>query len=345
MRIATYNVEWFDALFDAAGLPLGDDGWSGRHDVTRAQQLDALGVVFRALDADAVLVVEAPDWKPPRRTEAALETFAAMFGLRARRALIGFASDTQQELALLYDPDLIEARHAPRGEETGRKGSEEAPRFDGVFRIDLDIDAREDLVRFSKPPLEAELRIRGFGAPVRMIGVHIKSKAPHGARSAADATRISIANRRKQLAQSIWLRRRVDQHLAAGEALMVMGDFNDGPGLDEYEALFGRSGLEIVLGADRPEALRLVDPHARRAMAGGVTQAHVSSARFYIREEGRYLSALLDYLMLSPDLAAKARDWRIWHPFDDPLCYGVPELRDALLLASDHFPVSVELAP
>ncbi|QDC09005.1 endonuclease [Oceanicola sp. D3] len=343
MRLATYNVEWFNALFDEEGAPLADGEWSARWNVTRAAQLEALGIVFTALDADAVLIVEAPDWKAPRRTEAALEGFARLFGLRARKALVGFHNDTQQELALLYDPDTVEARHDPVGQVTGKKGSEDAPRFDGTFRIDLDIDAREDLVRFSKPPLEAELRLKGIDEPVRLIGVHIKSKAPHGARSEADATRISIANRRKQLAQSIWLRRRVEQHLAKGEALVVAGDFNDGPGLDEYEALFGRSGMEIVLGADQPAPMRLVDPHARQAMAGGVMQAHDTSARFYIREEKRYLSALLDYLMLSPGLASRAAGWRIWHPFDDPAIYALPELREALLAASDHFPVSVDL--
>ena len=66
---------------------------------------------------------------------------------------------------------------------------------------------------------------------------------------------MSIDNRRKQLAQCVWLRRRVDGHLAAGDSLIVMGDFNDGPGLDEFEKLFGHSGVEIVLGTDaRPGA-------------------------------------------------------------------------------------------
>ncbi len=39
----------------------------------------------------------------------------------------------------------------------------------------------------------------------------------------------------------------------------------------------------------------------------------------------------------------KRPEWRIWHPFDDPVCYKTPELREALLAASDHFPVSVDL--
>jgi len=343
LRIATYNVEWFDALFDDEGMPIADEVWSRRYDVTRAAQLEALGIVFTALDADAVLVVEAPDHGKNGRTMMALEAFAKLFDLRARKALVGFANDTQQEIALLYDPDVIAARHVPMGEETGKKGSKDAPRFDSVFRIDLDIDAREDLVRFSKPPLEVELRVAG--EVIHLIGVHIKSKAPHGAGTAEEATRISIANRRKQLAQSIWLRRRVEAHLERGHKLIVLGDFNDGPGLDEYEALFGRSGLEIVLGVDAPGHLRLVDPHARRALSGGYLQAHDTSARFYIHEEKRYLTALLDYVMLSRNLSDQALEWRIWHPFDDPRCYSVPELREALLMASDHFPVSVDLLP
>ena len=61
LRIATYNVEWFDALFDDDGHLTPTNAWSGRRDVTRADQIAALTTVFRALDADAVLVVEAPD--------------------------------------------------------------------------------------------------------------------------------------------------------------------------------------------------------------------------------------------------------------------------------------------
>ena len=81
-----------------------------------------------------------------------------------------------------------------------------------------------------------------------MIGAHLKSKAPHGAKTRDEVLRISIANRRKQLAQAIWLRRRIAAHLDQGTPLVVMGDLNDGPGLDEYEHLFGRSSVEIILG-------------------------------------------------------------------------------------------------
>lgn len=341
MRLATYNVEWFDALFDDDGNLLDDDGPSGRHGVSRGDQLAALGIVFAALDADAVMVIEAPDDNGRRSTVAALERFAEVMQLRARKAVTGFRNHTQQEIALLYDPDRLSCRHDPQGAPAGQAGSSGVPRFDGVFRIDLDIDATEDLVEFSKPPLELAVETAN-GTAFRMIGAHLKSKAPHGARNPDQMMRMAIANRRKQLAQAVWLRRRIEEHLAAGDELILLGDLNDGPGLDEYEHLFGRSSVEIVMGEGAETDYRLYDPHARRALTRRIGAVE-TTARFWIAAQGRYLQALLDYIMVSPGLMAKRPRWRIWHPFDDPACWRVPELRDALVTASDHFPVTLDI--
>ena len=338
MRIATYNVEWFAGLFDQEDRLYNDAGWSARHNVTRAQQTRALGTVFRALDADAVMIIEAPDQSGKQGTVAALEGFAAHFGLRTSAAIMGFANHTQQEIALLYDPAKITATHTPGGPVTDANGARGAPRFDGVLRIDLDIDAREDLVVFSKPPLELSIETAS-GFSFQMIGAHLKSKAPHGAKNEADALRIGIANRRKQLAQAIWLRGRIDEHLERGTPLMVMGDLNDGPGLDAFEDLFGRSSVEIVLG--HRGAFALIDPHATRAL-GQRIGAMPTTSRFWIAPEKRYLQALLDYIMVSPQFTDNNARWRIWHPLDDPECWADADLRDALVTASDHFPVTIE---
>ena len=45
MRIETYNVEWFDALFDRNANPLIDQKWSSRYNVTRADQWQAVRVM------------------------------------------------------------------------------------------------------------------------------------------------------------------------------------------------------------------------------------------------------------------------------------------------------------
>jgi hypothetical protein len=334
IRLATYNVEWFNTLFDDDGRLHNNDRWSSRWNVTRAQQTAALGQVFQALDADGIMIIEAPDSNRRRSGVTALETFVKHFNLRARAVVMGFANETQQEISFLYDPDVITAAHDPISE---LDDSSPAPRFDAELRVDLDSDAALDVVRWSKPPLEVAVRV-GETA-LRLIGVHAKSKAPHGASNDAEATRISIQNWRKQLAQCIWLRQRVNQHLKANEDLIVLGDFNDGPGLDEFEKLFGRSGVEIVLGEQ--DATPLHDPHAALVLGRRIGAAPATS-RFKQRN-GTYLNALLDYVMVSPGIRKMQPFWQIWHPFDHPACYDNLPLREALLLASDHFPVSLDI--
>ena len=334
-RLLTWNVEWFDRLFDARSEPAPTDDRSARYEVTKRRQLDAIAGVLAHVDADAALIVEAPDDSPSRSTRLALERFAERAGIRLSRAMIGFANGTRQELALMYDPAVVTPVHDPGD-------SPEAPRFDGPFGFDLDQDLRAETLTWSKPPLELTLDVAPGGRAhvLRLIGVHAKSKGLHGETGAA-ALRTHIQNRRKQLAQCIWLRRRVDQRLAeadpSGDArLIVAGDFNDGPGLDAFEALFGRSGVEIVLG-DGHGALH--DPHATTPRMGA---AHPTTARFWDNQNKRWLNALLDFAMVSSDLRP-ACTWRILHPFDDPEAGREPTLRAALLDASDHFPVILDI--
>ena len=252
LRIATWNVCWFSRLFDGQGRLVADDEWSGVYNVTRRQQAVAIARVLRRVDADLFAIIEAPDTGSRRSTIDALERFAVACKLRAGQALTGFVSHTEQEIALLFDPARVTARHAPVGRLLTEAAAvhadpDPAPRFDGVYALDLDGDGEVDLHRFSKPPLEASLEVDG-GQSLRVIAVHAKSKAPRGAANSEEAALISLVNRRKQLAQCAWLRARIEEHLAAGEDVITLGDFNDGPGLDKYERAFGRSGVEVVMG-------------------------------------------------------------------------------------------------
>lgn len=340
LRIATWNIAWFARLFDEDDRLISDDQAAGvPGGVTRRAQGEAIARVMTAVDADAFAIIEAPDSSTRRSTVAALEGFAEMVGLRQSRALIGFPSETEQEIALLYDPRRVAVYHDPIGEPwlegvLPEGVLDEPPRFDSVFPMDLDGDGLPELHRFSKPPLEAVLRDLATGLVLRLIAVHAKSKAPHGANNAAHAMELGFRNRRKQLAQCAWVRARAEGHIGRGDHLMVLGDFNDGPGLDMYERVTGRSGVEIVIGdRNRPETWLRTPDLPREA----------ASALF--RNARGPVEALVDFAMLSPDLAALARpNWRIWHPMQDPGLAADPELSAALLAASDHFPVSVDLS-
>lgn len=348
LRIATWNVCWFAGLFDQEDKLRANDERSAIYGVTRAEQAAAIATVLARIDADLFAIIEAPNTGKTQSTVRALEGFARLNAMRQVQALTGFASDTDQEIALLYDPSIISARHDPLGVPLSDNdvGAERpfaaAPRFDGTYPLDLDGDGTVDLHRFSKPPLEADVHLRGPDQQVRLIAVHAKSKAPHGADDAEDAARISLLNRRKQLAQCAWLRARIDEHRARGDDVIALGDFNDGPGLDKYERVFGRSGVEIVMGSlDDPDG-RMHTPFV--GLKPNPSRARLATARFYNRERQGFLNALIDFVMLSPGLVARTNpEWRIWHPFDDAECFADPALRDALLQASDHFPVSVDM--
>jgi endonuclease/exonuclease/phosphatase family metal-dependent hydrolase len=344
LRLACYNIAWFARLFDRHNRLVDDLEWSELHNVTRRRQAEAIAEVLRRVDADCFAIIEAPNSGRRQSCVAQLAGFAEHFDLRQRAALIGFANPTHQEIALLFDPDRISAEHAPIGEvlDEAVASSGElpfgAPRFDSVFPADLDGDGVVELHRFSKPPLEALIEDKATGVSFRLIAVHLKSKGPRGARTPTETRRLGLLNRSKQYAQAVWLRSRIEEHMAMGEEVIALGDFNDGPGLDGLESFNRRSSVEAVAGdPSRPESV-LANPFTRQR------DSRPSTARFYKGDGGGYLTALIDFIMLSPGLAARARpEWRIWHPFDDAECAADESLRQALLDGSDHFPVSVDL--
>jgi hypothetical protein len=78
MRIATYNVEWFHELFDRPARFCMTAHVPGREGISRGRQIEALATVFRAIDADAIMVVEAPDISRRHDGETALRISPTM---------------------------------------------------------------------------------------------------------------------------------------------------------------------------------------------------------------------------------------------------------------------------
>ncbi|MGR3485697.1 MAG: endonuclease/exonuclease/phosphatase family protein [Paracoccaceae bacterium] len=296
-RLGVWNVEWFAHLFDRDGRMLDDAHRWAPGAPTRSARLGAIGAVMRAVDADAWVIVEAPDTSPGRDTRDQLQVFAHRFGLRATTATMGPSNDTRQEIALLFDPAVILARPDP--------GLPSLTRPDGPGR-------------FSKPPME--LAVEARGRAFRILGAHLKSKSVESARTPAQALECGIANRRRQQAQADRLRARIDAIRAGGEEVALFGDLNDGPWRDEIERVLGRSTVEILAGDD------LHDPN----ITVGLPTAG------FAREGAAPLEVPVDWALLSAGLARGAA-WHIWSPGAEP------DLAAALTIASDHWPVTVDL--
>lgn len=330
LRIATYNIEWFNSLFDRRDRLLRDGEWSSRYNVTRREQLDAIARVLRYVDADLFTIIEAPNQGDEQSTVNALENFAHHYDLRQSRALIGFRNDTQQEIALLYDPDRVSARHTPWE-------SEKAPRFDTSYETIINAGDPVERFTFSKPPLEAKIETAA-GAQFSLIGVHMKSKAPHGAKTPEQADKYAILSRRKQVAQARWLRARIDEHLAKSHPLLVLGDFNDGLGFDRLESEVGHSSLDIIIGAERIESEQM--------RYGGYHEGDKRekyTARFYNESEKRYKDYALDYILADAKMRDHAPRWKVFHPLYTGSLKRNHTLAESFLKASDHFPVQLDL--
>ena len=330
LRLMSYNIEWFDDHFEADNS-LKTTGNS-------PARFDAVAGVITAIDPDLIGITEAPNTTTTtgqRDTVAALENFAAAKGLRQRKAMIGFPSAGRQEIALLYDPDVLSAAHDPGG----TAGAVADPPFNEAFQSDSDGDGIREIYRHYRPPLEARISRADGGAEFWLMVVHTKSKGIFDATDRVHFERISERNRRKLFSECGSIRRRAEDWLAAGRPTAVMGDINDGPGFDYYEGRFGRSAVELLMG-DIYAPDDILRNHVG-APEWGRYGWEPSSTRFTDQFTGDAVNALIDHIMASRHLIPEGDGGQVWNPFQ--LDAAKPH-KAALMAASDHFPVTLDIA-
>jgi len=329
MRFMSYNIEWFDDHFEPDN--------SLKTDADSQKKLNGVAEVISAIDPDVIGITEGPNTTTTtgeRSTVAALEGFAAAKGLRQRKALLGYPSAGRQEIALLFDPDVVDAEHAPGGQD----GHKTNPPFNAPFQADSDGDGIREIYRHYRPPLEAKLTRADGDPPIYIIVVHAKSKGIFSAMDRVHFERTSEKNRRKLFAECSSVRRRVDDWLDQDRAIVVMGDVNDGPGHDYYENRFGRSAVELIMG-DIFEPERVLRYPVGRPKFGRYGW-EPSTARFKDKFTDDMVNALIDHILVSRHVTPVPDTAKVWNPYQ--LDEAKP-FKSALLDASDHFPVTLDV--
>jgi endonuclease/exonuclease/phosphatase family metal-dependent hydrolase len=328
LRICSYNIEWFNHLFNA-----DNSLKAGQEDRKR---LTAIKNVLLKIKPDFVGIVEAPNTSADgqQSTVTKLENFAQFAGLPARKAVTGFISAGTQEIAALFDANKLTVSHDPGGDPNVKKN----PPFDGQFEFDTDDDRIKELYKHYRPPLEIRATVSQTGTEFNVIVAHPKSKGIFDSMDMLHWERSSRRNRLKLYAECEWIRRRVDEWLDRNKHVLVMGDFNDGPGMDFYEFKHGRSAIELVMG-DIFQPDRILRNHA--GMPTWTSYGwKPASARFKDRMTEDYVNVLIDHILVSPGLPVVGGSHKIWNPFEDS---DANTIRNDLLDASDHFPVTLDL--
>ena len=343
MRICSFNVEWMNDWFTADALPAGFKAQFSDRD---SSHLNDTGVtakrtaaVIRAIDPDILGIQEAPS------RQAELELFVAKYlhddaGQPLYNVLLG-DSGGAQKLGLLYKPGSVSsAALAPHDDITG---------LIDPWMSDVDGDAVLELYSFTRTPLVVNIT---FGhRQLQIIVAHTKSNFINNGKAMWDDPRqhqnyivTALKDRRRISTEAMRIRSYVDTVLAGarGANIIVLGDMNDGPGLDYFERNFlTHNVVDILFGSQfKPE---WTFRHAQHDVPEDERYTAIFDD-FVEGVDGKRV--LLDHILLSPGLNAgglrKVHGSGAVHheEYSAQVSNGGAHREDR---PSDHRPVSVRL--
>jgi hypothetical protein len=205
------------------------------------------------------------------------------------------------------------------------------------WKDDIDEDTLDELYTWDRIPLEVEFRIGEGDSRLRIILVHAKYKGVFDVVDLHNYQKIALANRKRLVGQALNLRERLNQLLEDSHLpIMVIGDMNDGPGLDPYEKMVGKSFVETVMGSVyEPQNIFynvLWNPDKKRIWTASFRDPIVSSPY------GKKHYVWIDHILVSPCMLKKGSNSNSSVSYVDDsgkVRYDI----DGSQEASDHFPV------
>jgi hypothetical protein len=335
MKIANWNIEWMNDWFTP--ISAGPPGWRQANEAKGITDVAALAgrvaQVVKALAADAITIQEGPS----RIGE--MQLFVDDF-LDGAYDIFGPTGRGQQRLYVLVRKGGAVERAERVWPADGRIDFAEA------WPVDVTGDLVVEGYEFTREPLEMALTIGG--RQLMLLNLHTKSKYIHMGRALWDdpATRgeyiaQAVRNRRRIAAELMRVRAYLDEAMLADpEArIVVMGDLNDGPGVDFFETRYLIHNVVSVVSGNPFDPRRML----RHAFIDRELKERNFTSRFDDFIDGipdRPL--LLDHILLSPSLYWGAlRNARIEHgAFEAAVTADATE---RMRRPSDHRPQSADL--
>jgi endonuclease/exonuclease/phosphatase family metal-dependent hydrolase len=340
VTVATINGEWMNdwLVTDSQELAWRDTFARDGVECDTAQAASHLAGLISEIDADVVALQEAPS----RVEELELFVDTHLSNGAARYEVLLSDTGSSQKLALLSKPDVVHAELAP---------STDIALLIEPWLADVDGDAVVEDYQFTRTPLVCRVSIDG--ALVEVIVAHLKSNfINRGEELWNDPARRlefimgALKNRRRIANEAMRIRQYLEARLAADPdaAIVVLGDFNDGPGQDLFEQQYlAHNVTDLLLGSPyRPETLFM---HAQTDVPAEQRYTAVFDD-FVTGEVDKHL--LLDHIIVSPGMttgAAPVRkrpdSGRIAHDAWANNRTGDGERRDER--ATDHRPATVHI--
>jgi endonuclease/exonuclease/phosphatase family metal-dependent hydrolase len=340
VTICSANCEWMNDWFTADADPVAFKPTFTRdgHTSNTAQTATRTAGLIRAIDPDILAIEEGPS----RPAELALFVHDYLSD-NGQPLYESFLSDSgaQQRVGLLYKPGSVDSAQLAAHDDIAN--------LIDPWQADVDGDAVVDEYHFTRTPLVVDLTIGG--QVLQIIAMHTKSNFINNGESLwkDPATHQSyivaaLQNRRRISTEGMRVRTYLDARLNedVSSRIIVLGDLNDGPGLDYFEELYlSHNVTDIMIGsAFQPEWLFT---HAQHDVPDD--QRYTAVFDDYVTEE-KDKHVLLDHILLSPGLRhvplkKVTKSGRVRHDeYDAQVVNNGANREDR---PSDHRPVSVEL--
>jgi endonuclease/exonuclease/phosphatase family metal-dependent hydrolase len=342
LRVASINGEWMNSWFTTDGAPtaflpsfkLPGETQSNSTSKTATR----LAAVIRAVAPDILALEEAPSRK--EELDLFVATHLSGPGGPLYNSILG-DSGGAQKLAVLFKPSKVSAALAP---------SSGITTLLDAWNADVDGDMLLDPYEFTRKPLVID--VQAGTHRMQVIVMHTKSSfVNEGEAMWNDPARrqdyvvAALKARRRNATEGMRARKYMEERIAADATarIILLGDLNDGPGLDYFEELYlAHNVTDILVGsAFEPE---LVFAHAQH----DVPRAKRFTAVFDdFVENVKKKKLLLDHILMSPALAGPTglrkvpNSGAIHHAEYNAQIKNAGKKREDR--PSDHRPVSVEL--
>lgn len=344
LRIATYNVEWMNNLFEK-GAPRvrGTPGKAmGRNPKNPRGVAERVARVITDLDAHIIGIQEGPS------SLAQMQFFVQEF-LGGRYAASGIESGTQSIYALVRDDAPVTATPYAKSAVYYKRLLRPV-----VFQPWGEVN-RGVKYTMARPPALLRLTKPGGQDPVHLVVAHTKSQFTKGFTKKAfearepKAMKEAILSRQKLSADIAALRRHVTNVIleeANASGVILMGDLNDGFTRSVFEREFLMQSLvdELRGGFRRQRALLDHVMNDRQLAA-----KDAFTVEFRSPEKKGITRELIDHILVTPALREsgfwlrlKAGKGRVEQAISKTHTAGTGANADDR--PSDHFPVTAEFA-
>ncbi|WP_241139351.1 endonuclease/exonuclease/phosphatase family protein [Bacillus mycoides] len=297
IKIASFNIEWMNDWFTNGSGQVAfkptftRDGHTSNTHETASRVADTI----REIDPDILAIQEGPS--RPEEMALFIQNYLSNNGESIYKFILG-DSGRQQKLAILYKPNAVDSLMlAPHLE---------IENLIDPWLADIDGDELLELYEFTRLPLVINTQIGGHH--LQLIVLHTKSNFVNLGKEMWEnlATRQNyvheaLRNRRRNSAEAMRVRQYVDSMLHADltKNIIILGDLNDGPGMDYFERNYlTHNTVDVMVGSTfEPE---FIFHHAQHDENPQDRYTAVFDD-FVTGEANSHL--LLDHILLSPGLS------------------------------------------